>query len=261
AIRAATRPEDPGVEELRTGDHGDERDAGLMGCHRGARRPARRSPHLPGIRDGVAAAEGSPQGAAAWQRPLNDWIAREQNPSQPATSGPDPSAWTQLQQTTFSLTDDENNLLRAVRTVATLPCRRQSSSTPDRPARGSGAGALPGRSRRPVQVVEPRAVVPQDLRLRLVRHALERDELLDRVWEQPVRVRIVGRDDDRVVADRLHDLAQHLLVRVGRHVALTVEVLAGQRADLHLGSGAELLPRFIESPEPPRKPPAGALEE
>ena len=39
-------------------------------------------------------------------------------------------------------------------------------------------------------------------------------------------MRVVGRHDDVVVADRLHDLAQHALVGVGGHVALAEEVLA-----------------------------------
>src|SRR5205823_2344490 len=108
--------------------------------------------------------------------------------------------------------------------------------------------------------VEARAVVPEDLRLRLRAHAFERDELVDGLGEQSVGVWVVGRDDDVVVTDRLHHLPEHPLVGVGGDVALPVEVLAREPADLHLGTGAELLPRFVQTPEPPGQPAARALE-
>src|SRR5204862_6521299 len=78
--------------------------------------------------------------------------------------------------------------------------------------------------------------------------------------EEPVGMRVVGRDDDAVVADGLDHLAQWLLVGIGRDEALAEEVLARQLRDLHLAARAELLPRFVESPEIPRQPAAGALE-
>src|SRR4029450_3139949 len=79
------------------------------------------------------------------------------------------------------------------------------------------------------QVVEARAVVPEDLRLRLVADSLQVRELLDRRREQSIRVRVVGGDDDTFVADRLDHLPQRLLVGVGGDVALAEEILARGR--------------------------------
>src|SRR6266850_1528447 len=132
---------------------------------------------------------------------------------------------------------------------------------PAQPGRASGLPQDVSSLRPLADVVEPRAVVPEDLGLRLVAHALERDELVHGLREQPVGVRVVGRDDDVVVADRLHHLPQHLLVGVGGHVALAIEVFAGKSGDLHLGARAELLPRLVEPPEPPRQPAARTFEE
>ena len=74
-------------------------------------------------------------------------------------------------------------------------------------------------------------------------------------------MRVVGGDDDVVVADRLHHLAERLLVGVGGDVALAEEVLARELRDLDLRAGPELLPRLVEPPEIPGQPPARALEE
>src|SRR5262249_50584493 len=92
----------------------------------------------------------------------------------------------------------------------------------------AGRGELLGAG----EVVQTRAVVPEDLGLGLVADALETDELLDGHREEPIGVRVVRRDHDVVVADGLHDLAQRLLVGVGGHVALAEEVLARHPADL-----------------------------
>src|SRR5439155_1159382 len=53
------------------------------------------------------------------------------------------------------------------------------------------------------QGVQAGAVVPEDLGLRLVAHAVERYELLHRAREEPGGVGVVGRPGDVVVADRL----------------------------------------------------------
>ena len=74
-------------------------------------------------------------------------------------------------------------------------------------------------------------------------------------------MRVVRGDHDVVVADRLHHLAQRLLVGVGRDVALAEEVLARRLRDLDLRARPELLPRLVEPPEIPRQPAARALEE
>src|SRR5262249_43078971 len=140
------------------------------------------------------------------------------------------------------------------RTVAGRASSATSRAVSQRAAVTRGSAA--GRPR-----IETRAVVPEDLGLALVAHALEGDELVHRVGEQAVGVGIVGRHDDVVVADRLHDLAQYLLVGVGGHIALAEEVLARPRRDLDLGAGTEFLPRFVQTPEPPRQPPARALQE
>src|SRR6267143_2139075 len=109
--------------------------------------------------------------------------------------------------------------------------------------------------------VQPRAVVPQDLRFRLIAHALAPDELLDGGREEAVGVRVIGGHDDVVVADRVHHMPQDLLVGVRRDVALPEELLARECGYLHLRAGAELLPGLVEAPEPPGEPAARALEE
>src|SRR5215470_15683934 len=89
------------------------------------------------------------------------------------------------------------------------------------------------------ELVETRAVVPEDFGLGLVTHALQVNELLDGHGKEPVGVGIVGGDHNVVVADRLHHLTQRLLVGVGGDVALAEEVLAGELGDLHLRARPE----------------------
>src|SRR5262249_36010832 len=84
--------------------------------------------------------------------------------------------------------------------LAALHRRRPTPSRRGAPAPPIAPALSPG-CRRPVthalgaggrQGVKARAVVPEDLRLRLLAHALECEELVDRVREEPVRVRVVG---------------------------------------------------------------------
>src|SRR5204863_9333664 len=70
------------------------------------------------------------------------------------------------------------------------------------------------------QFVQSRAVVPENLGLGLLADAFEAGEFFDGDGEKAVGVRVVGGDDDVVVADRLHHLAERLLVGVGGDVAL-----------------------------------------
>src|SRR5438477_253585 len=136
---------------------------------------------------------------------------------------------------------------RAVDRILSLDARRLKARHGFAGARRAWGiwGAISGPPILAGERVEARTVVPEDLRLRLSAHAFERDELVDGLGEQSVGVRVVGRDDDVVVTDRLHHLPEHPLVGVGGDVALPVEVLAREPADLHLGAGAELLPRLV----------------
>src|SRR5262249_11684924 len=111
--------------------------------------------------------------------------------------------------------------------------------------RSLGGGSEGGRSPPPSNVlgrelVKPGAIVPGDLGLGLLAHALQADELLDGHGEESIGVRVVSGDHDVVVADGLHYLAERLLVGVGGDVALAEEVLAGELGDLHLRARPEL---------------------
>src|SRR5882672_722552 len=63
-----------------------------------------------------------------------------------------------------------------------------------------------------LEAVEPGAVVPEDLALARVAHALEPEEGLDRAGIGRVVVRPVGRDDDVVVAHGRDGVAHHVLI-------------------------------------------------
>src|SRR5262245_613252 len=81
------------------------------------------------------------------------------------------------------------------------------SRGPSRSRPGRNVSSPPGSAARRGQRVQARAVVPEDLGFGLVAHALEAHELVDRRREQAVRVRVVGRDDDVVVAHGVDHLA------------------------------------------------------
>src|SRR5437879_9503150 len=107
--------------------------------------------------------------------------------------------------------------------------------------------------RRRVDVVEPRAIGPQNLAAHLVTER-QPEELLHRLGKRAVGVRVVGRDDEIVGAHLVDDVDRRLLVDVERDVALTLEILARQELELMLAARAELLPLVVEPPEPPVKP-------
>src|SRR5881409_57219 len=116
------------------------------------------------------------------------------------------------------------------------------------------------RVRRRVDVVEPRAIAPEDLAAYLVAER-QPEELLHCLRERAVRVRVVGRDDEIVGAHLVDDVDRRLLVDVERDVALTLEILARQHRKLMLAPRPELLPLVVEPPEPPVEPAGRALEE
>src|SRR3972149_5303138 len=96
--------------------------------------------------------------------------------------------------------------LRRTSSAASSPSRSDFPS----PARTSRKTLLPSiypSSASPAaggQRVEARAVVPEDLRLRLVADPFQRQELIDRLGKQAVGVGVVRRDHDVVVPERLH---------------------------------------------------------
>src|SRR5947208_15854632 len=109
--------------------------------------------------------------------------------------------------------------------------------------------------------VEARAVVPEDLLLGRLAHALETEERLHRPGIGRVVVRPVRGDDDVVVAHRRDRVAHHVLVRVDRHPAVAAEVLARAHGQMEPLVVAELLDPLVERPEPPRHPAAATLAE
>src|SRR5437773_9801417 len=115
------------------------------------------------------------------------------------------------------------------------------------------------RVRRRVDVVEPRAIAPENLAAHIVAER-QSEELLHRLGERPDRVRIVGRDDEIVAAHLVDDVDRRLLVHAERDVALALEALAREQRELMLAARAELLPLVVEPPEPPGEPARGAFE-
>src|SRR5262245_41170598 len=122
----------------------------------------------------------------------------------------------------------------------------------------------PGRSglaaSRSAEVVEPRAVVPEDLPLAGFREG-QLQEQVRRLREVRIRVRIVGREDERVVAQALDDPLDLVLVGIDADEALALEVLAGRRLELRGLAALRHLPVLVEAPQEPRQPAAVALEE
>src|SRR5262244_512806 len=115
-----------------------------------------------------------------------------------------------------------------------------SAGQPQRQCARSAAPSL--------ELVEPRAVVPEDLALGLLRQVRELEESVDRVRIARVVVRPVGRHDEIVVADLGDDVLRQLLFRLDRDEALAPEELRRQRVLLELLAIAPRLPAFIERP-------------
>ena len=110
------------------------------------------------------------------------------------------------------------------------------------------------------QVVEPRAVVPEDPPFaRLRQRQLEED--VGRLREVRVRVRVIGREYQRVVAELLDHPLDLVLVRVHADEALAPEILAGRRLQLRRLAALRHCPVLVEPPQEPRQPAAVALEE
>src|SRR5262245_40185712 len=104
------------------------------------------------------------------------------------------------------------------------------------------------------------AVVPEDLALAFLGDR-QLQERLHRARELRVAVREVGREDDAVVADRVDDVLDRLLVALDRHEALPLEVLARGHRELLGVDVAEPLPVLVHAPEQERHPAAVALQE
>src|SRR5262249_57447198 len=81
----------------------------------------------------------------------------------------------------------------------------------------------------PLELVEPRAVVPEDLALRLLRRIRQLEESVDRVRVARVVVRPVGRHDEIVVADLGHHVLRQLLFGLDGDEALAPEQLRRER--------------------------------
>src|SRR6201987_3906607 len=107
--------------------------------------------------------------------------------------------------------------------------------------------------------VQPSAIIPQDF-LALFGSERQPEELLPRLREGSVRMRVVARHDEIFrpqVIDRVH---RRLLVDIERDVALPPEVLAWQHRQRAFATRAELLPLVVKPPQPPRQPAGSAFE-
>src|SRR5262245_61420166 len=77
------------------------------------------------------------------------------------------------------------------------------------------------------QAVEVERVLPEDPALALRRDAILRQEGLDRVRVLRVRMRVVGLEEDAVVAELLDHVVDEALLALGRDPAVAPEVLDG----------------------------------
>src|SRR5207244_9031023 len=96
-----------------------------------------------------------------------------------------------------------------------------------------------------VEPVQPRAVVPEDLPLALLGEGQLQEEG-GRLGEVRVRMRVVSREDQGVVAELLDDPLDLILVDVHADEALPEEVLAGQSLELRRLAALRHLPRSEE---------------
>ena len=110
------------------------------------------------------------------------------------------------------------------------------------------------------EAVEARAVVPQDLALRLARKG-EPQELVDRVRELRVRVGEVGRERHVVVAELGHVVARGLLVGLDRDEAVLAEDLLRVARERDLVAADVVLVLVLEAVDEPGRPGAVRLEE
>src|SRR5215470_20067848 len=100
------------------------------------------------------------------------------------------------------------------------------------------------RGGRLVDLVEARAIVPEDLATDLGAER-QTEELLHCLGKRAVGVRIVGRDHEVVRAHLVDDVDRRLLVHIERDVALPPEVLARRHRELMLAARTELLPLVV----------------
>src|SRR5690606_9257885 len=107
--------------------------------------------------------------------------------------------------------------------------------------------------------VKPSAVVPEDLAPLLIAER-QTQELLDRLGESAVRVRVVAGDDEILRAELVDRVYRRLFVDVQRDVALTLEIFARRHRQLHLAARTELLPVVVQAPQPPVQPSGRAFE-
>src|SRR5256886_8427976 len=124
-------------------------------------------------------------------------------------------------------------------------------SSPWRPSRAAAVS---------VDAVQPRAVVPENLALALLRERQLQEEVR-RLGEVRVRMRVVRREDEVVVAELLDHVLDLVLVDVDADEALAAEVLAPQRLELRRLPALRHLPVLVEPPAEPGQPAAVALQE
>src|SRR5207247_5802456 len=112
----------------------------------------------------------------------------------------------------------------------------------------------------PPHAVQPRPIVPQYLPLRRLGER-QLHERLDGVRVLRVGVRVVGREDQVLVAEPLHVLLDRRLIRLDGEEAARAEVLGPLPPHLRHLVAPHPLPVLVEAMEEPRRPAAVALEE
>src|SRR5262249_28739132 len=116
------------------------------------------------------------------------------------------------------------------------------------------------RSSRAGDAIQARAVVPQYLAPLLVLQR-QAEELLYRLGECAVGVRVIARHNEIFRAHLVDDVDGRLFVDIERDVALALEIFARGHRQLELAARPELLPLVVEPPQPPVHPARRPLEE
>src|SRR5262249_32739051 len=146
---------------------------------------------------------------------------------------------------------------RSTRTAAGRPSTELRPRTPH--LLPSAATSRRGSTRRR-QPEAALGVAEEDALVRSRPEVLPRGDARDEVARERVGVRVVGREDQALVADELDDARDGAFLRVAGDEALAAEVLA--RAQRELGGGvAPGVHVLVHALEPVREPAAAALEE
>src|SRR5260370_33223876 len=142
----------------------------------------------------------------------------------------------------------------------TRPIKNRENSREILLVRRNGLALLLQHRRRRLDLVQARAILPQDLAALIVAQR-QAEELLERLGECAVGMWIVSRADKVFRSDLPDHFDRRLLVDIKSDVTLALEVLARHHRKLLLASRADLFPMVVKAPGPPADPSPSAFEE